>query len=237
MVARRPKQVLVDQGRGEDAAGAGVRHPDGAAGARGGVGDPDRPRFAASTGDERGRRLGRHPDEGDPRAVRREDRREVMVEARREPGDAAPAEIVDPHERVAAPVADKGQALAVRRPGQRPDVAAVGEQGLRRAVVRRPHGHDAALVDIGQPGPVGSVAGPVTRADLAQVGSVRRHGPHYLRPSPLGRAAGVGGRRVLKGRRAGEGQARRIGGPGEIADVGPVVAGEVGDRVGRAARG
>src|SRR6202023_574939 len=75
--------------------------------------------------------LSQHVNEGNPRTVRGERRRAVIVQTGLHPDDRPARELVDPDERVATPMAHECQLLAVRRPGQRANTPCIDDQRSR----------------------------------------------------------------------------------------------------------
>src|SRR5271168_2253715 len=101
-----PEQVRRRGRRMEYTAGSRVGDPDTSPLAGFHVRRPDRPRPSAALGEEcGGRLLGRHMNEGNLRAVRRERGRAVVVETRTQPDDGLVNEIVDTDQRVIASMA------------------------------------------------------------------------------------------------------------------------------------
>src|SRR5438874_435498 len=146
-VRRRGSVVIRRDRRTEYTSGSRVGNPDTSPLAGFHIRRPDRPRPSAAPGEKIGGLLSKHMNEGDPRAVRRKRGRAVVVKTRTQPDDGLVNEIVDTDQRVAASIAHEGQALAVRRPGQRAHCSLIDEQWLRVAIAARGHGQNSILVD------------------------------------------------------------------------------------------
>src|SRR6185312_4749860 len=94
-VRRRGSVVIRRDGRTENTSGSRVGNPDTSPLAGFHVRRPDRPRPSAAVGEKIGSFLGKHMNEGDSRAVRRERGRAVVVKPRTQPDDGLVDEIVD----------------------------------------------------------------------------------------------------------------------------------------------
>jgi hypothetical protein len=129
LIAGAPEQAdrTVEQ-LAEAAADAGLGGPHLPPFAGRGIRDPDLPGNAFAVQTLRALRTAGDPHEGDPLAVRRPDRRLVLVDAGRHPGHRLPGEIIEADQAVRGPKADEGQALAAGRPTEPAHLAPVAEE-------------------------------------------------------------------------------------------------------------